>query len=74
MTQDIIAYNTRQMISTKGYKQKAIAEKAGINYKAFNAIMNGRKKIYSDTIIKIASALECDYNDLFQPQPTYPST
>lgn len=43
----------KRYITYKGYKQKAVAEKCGINIKTFNAILNGQIALKADTLIVI---------------------
>ena len=47
----------REYITANGYKQVAVAQKAGISSKRFNALMNGRRKLYSDDLYAICIAL-----------------
>lgn len=44
-------------IENQGYKQTAIAQKAGISKNTFNAMMNGRRTMYSDDLYAICIAL-----------------
>ena len=61
-----IAENAKKIIKEKGYKQKAIAEKAGYDIQKFNNMLNGRKIIIADDILPIANALGVEPNELFQ--------
>lgn len=47
----------RAYIEENGYKQLAIAQKAGISKVTFNAIMNGRRTMYADDLRAICLAL-----------------
>lgn len=61
-----IAENAKKIIKEKGYKQKAIAERAGYDAQKFNNMLNGRKIIIADDILPIANALGVEPNELFQ--------
>nr|WP_278335053.1 helix-turn-helix transcriptional regulator [Clostridium merdae] len=67
-----LAVSIRRIIRQQGYKQSAIAERAGINEKTFSNMLNGRKIIASEDIYKILAALGVTPNELFgfddQPQ------
>lgn len=47
----------RMYIVSHGYKQVAIARKAGISNATFNAIMNGKRTMYADDLRAICIAL-----------------
>lgn len=47
----------REYIIVNGYKQVAIAKKAGIPKATFNAIMNGKRTLYADDLCAICIAL-----------------
>lgn len=47
----------REYIIANGYKQVAIAKKAGIPNATFNAIMNGKRTLYADDLSSICIAL-----------------
>ncbi len=47
----------RAYIDQQGYKQVAIANKAGIPLTTFNAIMNGKRTMYADDLCSICIAL-----------------
>lgn len=47
----------RDYIEENGYKQVAIAEKAGISKVTFNAILNGKRTMYADDLKAICLAL-----------------
>ena len=47
----------REYIDKNGYKQKTIAEKAGISNVTFNAIMNGKRTLYAEDLKAICIAL-----------------
>lgn len=60
-----ITQNVELIIADKGLKKKSVAIKAGYTKQQFSNLMNGRKIIKPDDIIKIANALEVTPNDLF---------
>ena len=47
----------RAYIESNGYKQLAVAQKAGISKVTFNAIMNGKRTMYADDLRSICLAL-----------------
>lgn len=61
-----VADNVSFIISTKGLKQKAVAEKAGISVQTFNDMLNGRRLIKMADTRSIANALEIDAGELFK--------
>lgn len=68
---EILVLNIRRIINYKGFKQNAVANRAGFNQKEFSNMLNGRKLIKAEYIPCISKALEVEPNDLFyQPQQT----
>lgn len=65
MSTDVIP-NVRQIINERGLKQCAIAEKAGYSKQQFNSMLNGRRQITDEDILKIIIALDVDANALFK--------
>ena len=58
--------NIKAIISEKGYKQCAVAEKSGFTAQEFSNIMNGRRKLLRvEDIAPIAFALGVEPNDLY---------
>lgn len=53
----LIYEKVRNYIDENGYKQKVIAEKAGISVVTFNAIMNGKRTLYAEDLKAICIAL-----------------
>lgn len=47
----------RAYIENNGYKQVAIAEKAGISKVTFNAMLNGKRTMYADDLKTVCLAL-----------------
>lgn len=47
----------RAYIEDNGYKQLAVAQKAGISKVTFNAMMNGKRTMYADDLRAICLAL-----------------
>lgn len=60
-----IATNIELIIEDKGLKKKSVAVKAGYTKQQFSNLINGRKTIKPEDIIKIAMALDVTPNDLF---------
>lgn len=47
----------RAYIEANGYKQIAVAKRAGISKVTFNAMMNGKRTMYADDLRAICLAL-----------------
>lgn len=62
----IIISNIKDLIASKGLKQKAIAEKSGFTPRSFSDLMNGRKRLGAEHIPAIANALGVTPNDIFR--------
>lgn len=65
MVKSLIAENTKRIISEKGMKKRAVAERAGFSESQFSALLNNRKVIKDSDVIAIANALSVTPNDLF---------
>lgn len=65
MLQSEAAKRVDAIIKEKGYKQCAIAKKAGFNQRNFNDVLCGRKIFRVDYVIPICTALNVTPNDLF---------
>jgi transcriptional regulator with XRE-family HTH domain len=65
-----VAINTKRFIESGGYKQVAIAKKAGYGEQQFSDMLNGRKTIKDTDILPIAKALGVTPNDLFATEQT----
>lgn len=61
----VVAANVKRLIAEKGYKQSAVANKAGYNPKAFSNMMNNRKIITDVDVANIARALDATPGELF---------
>lgn len=61
----VIAENIKAIIQKQGYKQSAIAVKAGYDPCKFNNMLNNRKMIADYDIPPIATALGVSPNELF---------
>lgn len=64
----MVAENAKRIMKERGYKQNAIALKAGYSPKAFSNLMNGKKIMREIDIFNIAKALEVAPNELFSRQ------
>lgn len=62
----VVAANVKRLIAEKGYKQSAVANKAGYNPKAFSNMMNNRKIITDVDVANIARALGVMPGELFR--------
>lgn len=60
-----VAENTKAIIDRRGYKHKAIAEKAGYSVQQFSGMLNGRKLITWKDVLHISNALGVTPNDLY---------
>ncbi|WP_281550199.1 helix-turn-helix domain-containing protein [Murimonas intestini] len=63
--ESITAKNIKKIIRNSKYKQSAIADLAGYNYRTFSNMLNGRKVITDTDVMNIANALEVEPNDLY---------
>ncbi|MBE6741043.1 MAG: helix-turn-helix transcriptional regulator [Ruminococcaceae bacterium] len=54
----LVYEKVREYIDKNGYKQKVIADKAGISPVTFNAIMNGKRTLYAEDLKAICIALD----------------
>lgn len=61
----IVSANIRNIIAQKGYKQNAVAQRAGMSQKSLSSMLHGRKVIRADMIPALALALDVEPNDLF---------
>lgn len=57
--------NVKDLIRTKGLKQKFVAEKMGLSPQEFSNILTGRKKFETEHVVPICNALNITANDLF---------
>ena len=53
-------------MTNKGYSAKRLAEKAGVSEVTISRIRNGKSNANTETIWKLATALECDITDIIQ--------
>lgn len=65
MIQTAIADNTRRIITERGLKNRAVAERAGFSENQFSAILNKRRVVRDIDVIAIARALGVTPNELF---------
>ena len=61
----IVAQNARKIINNMGLKQCVVAQKAGYSIAQFSNILNGRKVITDEDIIRISNTLGVSPNELF---------
>lgn len=60
-----VSGNIVRVIQEKGYKQSAIAKRAGYSRQAFCNMVNDYKIIRPDDVMRIADALEVKPEELF---------
>ena len=60
-----VSGNIARVIQEKGYKQSAIAKRAGYSRQAFCNMVNDYKIIRPDDVMRIADALEVKPGELF---------
>ena len=60
-----VSANILRLIEEKGYKQCAIAKRAGYSKAVFSNIVNDYRVIRPDDIMRIAAALDVEPGDLF---------
>lgn len=65
ITEQAIVANIQNAIKAKGLKQKAVAEKAGLNQKQFSNMLHGRKTMKAVDMAAIARALCVTPNEIF---------
>lgn len=58
-------YNVKEIIRRNCLKQRAVAQKAGYDEKAFSNMLNGRKIVTDVDVTKIAIALNVTPGELF---------
>ena len=61
--------NIVRLITARGLKNGAVAEKAGFTKQQFSDMLNGRRLIKPCDIIAISEALGVDVHVLFEPIP-----
>lgn len=66
--QFIVNKNIRRILKQKGIQQKDAATRAGLGEMTFSNIVNCRRKVYADELVRIATALECSINDLVKQE------
>lgn len=60
----------REYIESHGLKQKVVADSAGIPNATFNAMMNGRRRMYADDLRAICIALNTSATTFIESTPT----
>lgn len=65
MDKQSIAYNLKQIVKKSGLKQYVVAEKCGYSPKTFNNLLNGRKVINEEDILKICNGIGVTPDKLF---------
>ncbi len=62
--------NIKNIIEQRGYKKKVIAEKMGYKENQFSDLLNGRRIVRLDDIIKLCDLLEVQPNELIVQDKT----
>lgn len=73
MSQDVLSKNVYRLRKISGMSQAEVAEKAGLSRLAYVSIEKGKASPRSDTLHKIADALNVSIKDLFLDLPTLSS-
>lgn len=60
-----IASGIKKVISSKGFVQRAVASRAGFTEQQFSDMLNGRKIIRADYLVRIADAIGVSVEDLY---------
>lgn len=61
----VVVANVKRIIAEKGYKQMAVAQRAGMSPRMLSDMLNERRVIRADNIPALAKALEVEPNELF---------
>lgn len=56
----------REYIKNKGLTQTYVAKQMGYTLQTFNAMMNGKRKVYADDIIKLCKITGAEPNDFIK--------
>ncbi|MBS6168633.1 MAG: XRE family transcriptional regulator [Dielma fastidiosa] len=64
----IVAVNTKKIIKQRGLLQKKVAIDAGYTPKRFSDLLNNRKIVTDQDIIRIANVLRVSPNELFKSE------
>lgn len=64
----LVYEKVRQYIDSKGIRQSFVAEKCGISATTFNAMMNGKRKMYAEDLRMICYALEVSPEEFIEYQ------
>lgn len=67
----VFSYNIKKFRQGR-FSQEALAEEAGLSPQQINGIEGGRKFVSTDSLLKIASALDVEVYQLFVPQDKTP--
>ena len=66
MYEKSFAKGVKEIIASNGYKQKAIAEKAGIEPDVFSKIVNGKRRIFAEEVSGICAALGYSFESIIK--------
>ena len=62
----VVAQNLRRIMDDRGFRYRSIAEKAGYSIGQFSSLLNGRRRVTADDIVRIADTLNISPNELFK--------
>ena len=65
-TKDLIGIRIKHLRQERGLSQEALSEKVGISSKYISSIERGKENPTLDIIIKLASALQVEIEDVFK--------
>lgn len=65
MGTELVISNMRRIIRNSGMKQKAVAERMGINGNQLSAMLTGRRLIGVVDVISFCAAMNVEPNELF---------
>ena len=61
----MIGSNIKKIIKDRGLTQTSVAKKANYDIKAFNNLLNNRKKVTDEDVAKLIKVLNVDANTIF---------
>lgn len=67
-----VGYKIKSLREQKGWSQRELANRVGINFSVMNRIEKDERKIYDEEIVKIASVLDCT-TDYLLGRSNYPT-
>ena len=68
-----VSEKIKKIIKNDGLKQYAVADRAGIDRKQFNALLNGKKTFVVDYLPQICKALNRTPDEILSDDPDEPN-